>query len=393
MQLDEKIIELSKYFLTDYKEDESQENIGLLTGRTGTIFVQSCIYELTKDKSILSQINENIDFIINDIINSERVETAYSAGVCGFAYTLNLVKPILSNQIEIDEILDEIDETLENELDYYVNQNNFDLIHGAIGTALYLLERNKDEFAKKIIHELDLIKIVENNEIKWSRYDPYNLHTDIYDFGFAHGMASYMYFFLKCYQKEILKNKCEELILELINLYDKNYSKETQSFPAIIKRTDYPLKESHSTRLAWCYGDLTILNTLLMVSKTFENFELYEKVIKKLEVTCLRKDKEVTFIVDSGFCHGTSGLATIYDNIYDITKMTVFKDASDYWLNKTLEYSNNKNFICGYSFQKEKDVFGSDITMLSGISGIVSSLISTKNEISKHNLRKIFFII
>lgn len=390
-----KVNELSDYFKEDFKSHISQNSVGLLTGFAGSIFAQACVFEFTQKKEDRDNVINNVNRIIDEIINSDEIETVYSIGLSGFARLLYLLKPILNNDQEIDDILDEIDEVLEEDMGRLIHQKNFDLIHGAIGIAIYLLERGKKEKVELLILSLENSKIEIDNEIKWSRFDPYTHNTDIYDFGFAHGMSSYLFFFVKCYQNGLNQKICKNLIYGLIKTYNNNqinFEKNNSFFPAVVKCEDYKNKGSIKTRLAWCYGDLTILNSILLAAIEFKDEVLYQKVLDELIITSTRKTFDETFVQDAGFCHGTAGLSSIYFNIYELTNNETFKEAAQFWINESIKYSKDKDSICGYSFNLGENKYGSNISLLSGIAGVLASLIAAVNPISKNRLNKLFFL-
>ena len=391
----DKINILSNYFEEDFKSHISQNSIGLLTGFAGSIFAQACVFELTQKKENRDNVVKSVDHIIEKIINSEEIETVYSIGLSGLARLLNMLRPILDNDQEIEEILNEIDEVLEEDMDRLISQENFDIIHGAIGVAIYLIERGKNDKVKQLILSLDQSKLEIDNEIKWSRFDPYNHNTNIYDFGFAHGMSSFLFFLVKCHQGGLCRDESKNLIYQLIKTYDNNQSDFSQNeffFPAVIKCEDYKNKEIIKTRLAWCYGDLTILNTLLLVSIEFNDKDLYQKVVDKLLLTSTRKVFGQTFVQDAGFCHGSAGLSSIYLNIFDLTKNDVFKETAEFWLNESIKYSNDKEAICGYSFNLGGTTYGSNISLLSGVAGVLVSYIAALNPKVNEQLGRLFFL-
>ena len=393
--IDDKIKELSAYFLSDYTKEDSQQNIGLLTGRSGTLFVQACIYNLTQDQEVLLKIRENVNCIIELIQESEIIGTQYSQGLCGFAYVLNMVLPLLEDQQEMEDLLEEIDEILVEDVDVLLQSKNFDLLHGVLGTGIYLMQRGEVLSIEKIITALDQNKIEADTEIKWSRYDPYNLHTDIIDFGLAHGNAGILYFLAKSYENGIKRETCKKLIDGNIQFFYNNiqdFDTVGSFFPAIFKCSEYETKVGVKSRLGWCYGDLTILNTFLLIAALTDNDRLKKDTIQMLIANSKRKDFKQTYIEDAGYCHGTAGLSDIYLHLYNSTGNQEFGQAAAYWMDKTLELSKQKDYIGGFLFNLGNSSFGSDITQLNGLAGVLSALIASKDANSRLELSKMFFI-
>ncbi len=386
---------LENDFFNACSSDFSQQNIGLLTGRSGTLFIQACLNELYKSNYYKEGIKENFNWILENIQESESIVTAYSGGICGFAFALRVVKPLLENDQEIDEILQEIDEALLTDVDYQIKTGNIDLIHGAIGSATYLLDQNIALAAEKIIKFLDETKQELDGEIKWSRYDGYNLHTDIIDFGLAHGNAGILFFLGKCYSENVMPENCLRLIKGILQFYDNNlmnYETAGSFYPAIVKLSNYGSKVDNTTRLGWCYGDLTILNTFLLIADIAKDVALRDKTIDMLLQTSERIEYKETFVEDAGLCHGSAGIALIYMNIYELTGNLKFKEIASFWIDKTYNYSNNKEYIGGYVFNLGESKIGSEITLLNGIGGVLSVMTAYENKRVSDWLSKVFFL-
>jgi lantibiotic modifying enzyme len=99
-----------------------------------------------------------------------------------------------------------------------------------------------------------------------------------------------------------------------------------------------------------------------------------------------------TFVQDAGFCHGSAGLSSIYLNIFDLTKNDVFKETAEFWLNESIKYSNDKEAICGYSFNLGGTTYGSNISLLSGVAGVLVSYIAALNPKVNEQLGRLFFL-
>jgi lantibiotic modifying enzyme len=65
--------------------------------------------------------------------------------------------------------------------------------------------------------------------------------------------------------------------------------------------------------------------------------------------------------MESGICHGVSGLAYMYNKLYNLSSNTTFKVASDKCLNFLLENEN---------------INSEDVSLLDGLSGIGLSYLS-----------------
>ncbi len=127
-------------------------------------------------------------------------------------------------------------------------------------------------------------KLDMDRGIAWSRFDSYSKAENIYDFGLAHGMARDIIFPGKCYKAGIMQEQCKQLIDGLVEFFMNNIQPATDEpasfFPNSIVVKHYKTGEQQVqlSRVAWCYGDLGILHTLLLISIWTGNKVLNEKV-------------------------------------------------------------------------------------------------------------------
>lgn len=89
-----------------------------------------------------------------------------------------------------------------------------------------------------------------------------------------------------------------------------------------------------------------------------------------------RKDFEKNGIVDAGICHGTAGIAHIFNRFFFETKMPIFKDTANYWIKETLKMATHDDGLAGYkSFYSEKE-WVKEYGLLEGVAGIGLALLS-----------------
>ena len=81
--------------------------------------------------------------------------------------------------------------------------------------------------------------------------------------------------------------------------------------------------------------------------------------------------------MDAGICHGTAGVAHIFQRIFQDTGLPVFKDTANYWYEQTLEQANIPEGLAGYLpyFINEPVHLAQARGFLVGISGIGLSLL------------------
>jgi lantibiotic modifying enzyme len=204
------------------------------------------------------------------------------------------------------------------------------------------------------------------------------------NFGLAHGMSSIIYFLSKVYEKGISVYKTESLLRGIIKFIISNQSNGLCSFFPDFCFQDKSI--SGYSRLAWCYGDLSILISFFIASKALNDNILFSETQKIAILTCKRIENSETSLVDGGLCHGYSGVSLIYKTFYQITNNKVFRETSDYWykqLIKEIEKSGGPQKFNHFL----KDGFVTSFDLLTGLTG-AALVIMTHNIYRPLNFEK-----
>ncbi|KAF2329085.1 lanthionine synthetase LanC family protein [Flavobacterium daemonense] len=388
------IFDITKFLLNwnNIKDYRSSNHIGLLAGLPGIILVLVENYKINPTDIHSAILKEYINKTFEIIENSESLTPTYCDGLAGYGVFLLKLKTNnltdandkeLNNQI--DAILEEIDEILEEQLKIYYKSDNLDILHGLLGFGLYFIERENQVGISEIVKILDNKKFrTKEGYVYWKKYDSYATFTTILDMGNAHGMGANIYFLTKLLSKKnILTEDSKIIVTELIDNSIQFYLNNAQNISKDIY-CFYPLKIKASafeqnnlipenSRLGWCYGDLAILYTLLMASIQIKQ-KSYEKIIlEKLLFVAGRKYSEERYPIDAAFCHGTSGIAVLFLNIYYITKNEVFWESANHWLKETFNKKdkNQPNGHIDYGFIIENSA-EKNISILEGLAGVLA---------------------
>jgi hypothetical protein len=77
-------------------------------------------------------------------------------------------------------------------------------------------------------------------------------------------------------------------------------------------------------------------------------------------------------VADASFCHGTAGIAHIYNRMYQSTGGNHYKLAARFWLNETLKMAMHNNGIAGYRYwyPSSEDNYKDEPGLLEGAAGI-----------------------
>jgi lantibiotic biosynthesis protein len=126
-----------------------------------------------------------------------------------------------------------------------------------------------------------------------------------------------------------------------------------------------------SSRLGWCYGDPGIASSIWQAGKALKNEEWKNEAIEIMLHASLRKELKINGVMDAGICHGTAGIAHIFNRFYWETKMPVFKEAANYWIEETLKMAYHKDGLAGYkAWQGKERGWQNEYGLLEGVAGI-----------------------
>ncbi len=89
-------------------------------------------------------------------------------------------------------------------------------------------------------------------------------------------------------------------------------------------------------RSAWCYGDPGVAAALLVAAEdACEPFWVEEATA--LGVRAAARPPHLSGVVDAGFCHGSAGLAHLFNRMFQLTGEARLAEAARFWLERTLD--------------------------------------------------------
>jgi hypothetical protein len=91
------------------------------------------------------------------------------------------------------------------------------------------------------------------------------------------------------------------------------------------------------SRLAWCYGDPGIAAALLVAARAAGDAELERQAVE-LAVAAAARPIESSGVRDAGLCHGSAGLAHLFNRIYQETGEPHLAAASRRWFEHALDF-------------------------------------------------------
>ncbi|MCD2424427.1 hypothetical protein LQ567_16730 [Niabella pedocola] len=356
----------------------------VMVGVAGAILVKSAIYQIEPNETVKDAINNDVDYLLQKISESNSLIPHHCGGMSGFATLLLYLKKIKLIGLNRDFFY-ELDIFLEDELDKCIRGNNIDILHGGMGIGLYFIHRRKKQPIKKLLDYLDDHKDNYNGAYIWHRYDEYRAKDYIYDLGLAHGNASVMYFLTQCIKSGLFKKKSTNLLKGLMTFYLQIAEPESMSsFPSFILKQSFikKVKDYSSSRIAWCYGDLGILYSMYFASDILQDNDTKNKSIEML-IKCSKRMGKDSGVIDAGFCHGSIGPAYMFKKLYNACNVNEFKIAEDFWISKTLEFGTEPGVFGNYLFLTDKGG-AEQHDFLQGVHGISMVLNSYVCDIDSH---------
>lgn len=363
-------------------------NYSLLGGDFGAICL--LYYYSEVNHSYLGVADDYLDKMLKGIPKMPVIYT-YCNGLAGLGLGLQLLEEdgFLSG---VSSSLMEYDEYLCSILPKILNLKSLDFLHGIIGVGLYFLSRNK---YNPLVSKMCINQIIgflysslsrKGNQIYWELME--DEFYKRFNISLSHGSSSILIFLSRVYRMDLdIENK--ELVRDLINgivnhtvmqkLNPEKFGSFFPSFPAESKL------QKMKSRLAWCYGDLGIAVSLLEAAEATGNSNLNDFGMEILEYAATnRRNVESNSIHDAGICHGAIGVSQIFKRQYNKTQMPIFKEASLYWKNIALSFSQEEQGRHIFkSYNNQTKSWENSISILEGNAGVGLSLLNADSFLDK----------
>jgi len=358
-------------------------------GKSG-IYLFLLFYKFYKNQQVkeLDCIFESIvDSASNCEISNFQKLTHYAeiAWLTCLLYKKNIV------DLDLKDFFSEIDGMLYEGMISLLEEKEYGLVNGATSIGLYFYYRYTlgsnyvGYFLEKFVDYLSEISKEQENTIEWINIIDYGSYIEGNNLGIAHGIPGIILFLEKLYKLGIKKERVTDILSKATNfLFLQKHSLETHKSYFYNINSDSP-QIGIDSRLAWCYGDLSVCYSLYKAStvKGIGSSIMKKEVLEILSNTTRRISLQETGIVDAGLCHGTSGLAHIYNRLYHQTGMLDLKKTALHWYKETLKMSKYKNEYVGFgipyylSAEEHEINRRYNLSFLTGIAGIGLSLLSS----------------
>ncbi|HNW99204.1 MAG TPA: lanthionine synthetase C family protein [Bacteroidales bacterium] len=383
MNLDKEriLFEIEKIYNTlislDYKEET---DFGVLSGLGGVCLFLAEKYKISREEDVINKTALYFQLIYNGFNNKEYPSFTFCSGISGVGWLVNYLSKI--NLFESEENNVELNNLIYQFAIHSMSQyKNYDYLHGGLGTLLYFATLSDNQLCKSevsnIIDKAIKLSYNENNYRYWidDTYKKNNPEIFVPDkfvnFGLAHGLPGILLLFGKafCVTKD---KKIIHIIEEGVNCILNHELEDSLSI--------FPSDNFHKrgSRLAWCYGDLGIANSLYILGNQLSNEKWIKKSIDIFIHASKRKELLMNSIIDAGICHGAFGISHIFRRMFFNTGIEIFSKASDYWINEALYMAKFEDGLSGYKAYHGPDKgWVKEFGLLEGIAGMGLVLLSS----------------
>lgn len=257
------------------------------------------------------------------VTNADLTNPALFTGATGVMWTALEVDRLTGN-FENARIARDYDEVLLESL-HPAWPGHFDLISGIVGVGVYGLSRlpspEASEITRRVLDVLEMMATYQEGNTYWATLNhmmPWSpmwnrFHDGVaVDLGAAHGNAGVIAFLAKVIQADVDAPRAQRLIEPAVDwLLGQAFPTPTVSlFPNL--KDDSAL----SSRAAWCYGDFSVANALLLAGKACERPDWVAHARRIFE-WCMARPIETMQFDDAWLCHGAAGVAHMFQRASD----------------------------------------------------------------------------
>ena len=367
------ILDKIAYSVVKHLEYLDHLDCGLLGGNLGEIIFLYQYSSLCSNYEILA--DKMIEKLFESLRNNKYMYT-YCNGLAGLGVGLKFLEQQQKLQY-VNNVMPELDRSIVYCLAWDLQNHNQDFLHGYTGAGFYFLMRYQDN---PMVAKRQLLKIINalmgsaiwsvDGCVRWvSITNRSNSNISL-----SHGMSSINLFLSKVIELNIFPTLNERLLqllkaaVQYILSQRIDVHKYGSFFPTFCRDNDYIISKS---RLAWCYGDLGVCYSLFKVGDVLKDSSIQKLA---LDMLCYnaenRRDFRDNMVVDAEFCHGTTGVATIYQMLYRCAGEKKFLDAYGYWKDITLAIGRNNEDGLFDTYSVRDQCWERFYSILEGLSGI-----------------------
>jgi hypothetical protein len=249
-----------------------------------------------------------------------------------------------------------IDEALLGSLSRAPWTGEIDLINGLVGLGIYALERLPRPAAaqclERIVDHLGELAERGDGTAAWfspaARLPAYQravFPLGLYNLGASHGIAGIIALLAAACRAGVSEALAGTLLEGAVAwLLARRLHPEVGSAFDSFYHPDIPPRRS---RLAWCYGDAGIAATLLVAGRAVGRHDWQDEALA-LALAAAERPVATCGVADAGLCHGTAGLAHLFNRMFHWTGEERLRAAARRWIEQTLAARQPGRGIAGF---------------------------------------------
>jgi lantibiotic modifying enzyme len=365
-------------------EQHQPQNDTLVGGRLGLALYYQSLYEAFDKPAHAEKATVLLEEVFSNLTRNsmQLFGNAFGNGGAGLGYIVTRFFSAGLIETNLQDDLEALDDYVyKTSLEQIIQQDKIDFLHGATGTIHYFTKRmpgkKAEEYLVKLITALCNKAVTEEKGIWFKNWVRERKENSEINLSLSHGLSGFLLILINAYHAGIKLDCIKETVEQGINFilsYQQDIDipkKKWSFFPSTVSAfnlSDFFL----SQRLAWCYGDFGPVLLLYKAASIIDNSDWIDKANLFGTFTIMRKDAEATVTTETLFCHGTAGMAQVYDTFYKLSGIERYKAAQEYWIGQTIE------MIPG---ELEKAVYhGKECDLLEGLVGVNLALLSYISE-------------
>lgn len=380
-KIERKVHEIAEYIFNSLQNNALDlSDLGLLSGRLGTIIFCFHYLDVYPDPHRSKILNTYLDSYFDKLTSGIELPT-YCSGLAGIMDGLRYLNTAGYLDVDYSDIEKCYVRVLQDFALNSIANMNYDFLHGGLGVIKYFY--NDASFVNEALALLEEKAEKTCDTYKWSSLNGMD-NTISYNISLSHGISSIIAVISQL-TVEGINSKRDRIISKACN-YILSQKIDSKKYGCHFPSTSLEDNSNKITtsRLAWCYGDLGVAISLWKAGKILNNRDLINNAIDVFSFSATRRSKQTSFVVDGGICHGTAGLAMIFDYLYVETERKLFQETRDFWLDETIDIGNNSDGLAGYKvWHGNEKGWEVETNLLEGISGIglmlLTVLSSTRN--------------
>jgi hypothetical protein len=284
----------------------------------------------------------------------------------------------------LDALCDEIDLAIHRRLTSDSTENEFDLLSGLVGLGVYVESRLPRPIAResltKIVERLESLAEEAPPGIAWrARSETFSpalrsmCPNGYFSLGLAHGAPAILVFLSRCAHLDIARPAALRMIEPALAWLR---SQKRDVSPYYSHRVE-PGKKRNGGRIAWCNGDPGVASAILSTGRLLGRPEWMDEALA-LARSAAECPPSRDGIQDTGLCHGTAGVAHIFNRIAQFSADSELELAASRWFERTLSMRRPRVEIAGFPAW-DRDPSGraewvTDGAVLTGAAGVALAL-------------------